>query len=125
MPTLDVGCKFASPRPSRGDRPSHEERVDVRMADAEVVHAADQGLAALHERFQQTDDPALRDEIANEALDLVERQLAVARDRRARLDSFEGSLWARRNRIERFLIRTRGRAWWQARRNGGREPVAG
>jgi hypothetical protein len=125
MPTLDVGSKFASRRPSRGDGAWHEKRIDDPGHDAEAVREADQRLAALHERFQQTDDPTQRDEIANEALDLVECQLSVARDRRARLDSFEGSLWARRNRIERFLIRTRGRAWWQARRNGGPEPVAG
>jgi hypothetical protein len=36
----------------------------------------------------------------------------------------EGKLWARRNRLERFLINARGRAWWQARRNRAQAETA-
>jgi hypothetical protein len=60
---------------------------------------------------------------AEEALDQVERQLQLARERRRELDGVEGALWARRNRLERFLIHARGPAWWRARRKP-RQPSA-
>jgi hypothetical protein len=49
----------------------------------------------------------------------VERQLQLTRERRWQLDSVEGRLRARRNRLERLLIHTRGASWWHARRNRG------
>jgi hypothetical protein len=74
-------------------------------------------LALLRGRFEQTQDPEAQAELAVEALAQVERQLDLARGRRHELDSIEGKLWARRNRLERFLIHIRGRAWWHARRS--------
>jgi hypothetical protein len=78
---------------------------------------AEDALRAVRERFQRSDDPDVRGELAAEALEHVERQLTLTRERRKGLDSIEGKLWARRNRLERFLIHARGRAWWRARRN--------
>ena len=71
----------------------------------------------LRERFDNSEDPAARRELATEALDQVERQLELTRERRQQLDSIEGRLWTRRNQIERFLIDVRGRAWWRSRRD--------
>jgi hypothetical protein len=81
---------------------------------------AEDALRLLRERFDSNEDPAARGELATEALDQVERQLELTRERRQQLDSIEGRLWARRNQIERFLIDVRGRAWWRARRDRAR-----
>ena len=78
---------------------------------------AEDALRVVRERFERAGDPVLRGELAAEGLDQVERQLSLTRGRRQQLDSIEGDLWARRNRLERFLIHTRGRDWWHARRD--------
>jgi len=88
-----------------------------------IVEAED-ALRLVRERFERTEDPELQGELAAEALDQVERQLTITRERRQGLDSMEGKLWARRNRLERFLIHTRGRAWWQARRSRAKAETA-
>ena len=82
--------------------------------------SAEETLSRLRRRFEQTDDPRAQSELAAEALDHVERELGVIRERRQQLDSNEGKLWARRNRLERFLIDTRGVDWWRARREHAR-----
>jgi hypothetical protein len=84
---------------------------------------AEDALRSVGERYQRAEDPEVRAELAVEGLDCVERQLSIARGRRQQLDSIEGNLWARRNRLERFLIHTRGRAWWHAHRKPA-EPEA-
>jgi hypothetical protein len=78
---------------------------------------AEDAFSLAREIFQRTEDRQAQAELAAEALDHVERQLTLTRERRQGLDSIEGKLWARRNRLERFLISTRGREWWHARRN--------
>jgi hypothetical protein len=75
---------------------------------------------AASEVEQKAEDSEAQAELAAEALDQVERQLSLTRGRRRQLDSVEGKLWSRRNRLERFLIDARGRDWWQARRNQAR-----
>jgi hypothetical protein len=82
----------------------------------EMLEAED-ALQLLRQRFEHAEDPETQGELAAEALEQVERQLNLTRGRRQQLDSIEGKLWARRNRLEDFLIHTRGRAWWRARRN--------
>jgi hypothetical protein len=77
-------------------------------------------LSVLRQRFERTDDPQTRSELAAEALDYVERQLELMREQRQQLDSNEGKLWASRNRLERLLIDARGRDWWRARRDRAR-----
>jgi hypothetical protein len=74
--------------------------------------AAEHELEALKQCFEQSDDPQTRGALALSALEAVERQLHLARERRHELDGVEGRLWARRNRIERFLIGAKGRDWW-------------
>jgi hypothetical protein len=76
---------------------------------------AEEALRRVHQRFEQTEDPEVQGELAAEALGHVERQLELTRERRRQLDSIEAKLWARQNRLEGFLIHTRGSAWWHAR----------
>jgi hypothetical protein len=71
--------------------------------------------------MQPCDDPRAQSELAAEALDQVERELGAIRERRQQLDSSEGKLWSRRNRLERFLIDARGLDWWRARRERARD----
>jgi hypothetical protein len=80
----------------------------------------DQAISAQRQRFERTDDPQEQSELAAEALDYVEGQLQIMREQRQQLDSDEGKLWARRNRLERWLIDARGRDWWRARRDRAR-----
>jgi hypothetical protein len=81
---------------------------------------AEEALRLVRQRFEHTPDPELRGELAAEALDHVERQLQLIRQRRQQLDSTEAKLWARQNGLERFLIHARGSAWWHARRDRAR-----
>ena len=97
-----------------------DPQLDGSRQAANAMGETERTLAALCERFEQTRDPAVQDWLAVEALDQVERQLTLAGDRRQQLDSIEGALWGRRNQIERFLIDTRGREWWRARRDRAR-----
>jgi hypothetical protein len=79
----------------------------------------------VRQQFEHAEDPQTQGELAAEALEYVEQQLKLTRERRRELDGLEGRLWARRNRIERFLIHTRGIAWWQARRNPRSQSLIG
>jgi hypothetical protein len=90
--------------------------TEVAPETAPDMLEAEDALRLLRDRFEHTEDPQAQGELAVQALDQVERQLSLARGRRQQLDSIEGQLWARRNRLERFLIHTRGLAWWHARR---------
>jgi hypothetical protein len=82
--------------------------------------AAEHELETLKERFEQTRDERERGDLALSALEQVELQLGLASERRRELDREEGRLWARRNRIERLLIRANGGDWWRARREAAR-----
>ena len=77
---------------------------------------AEDALHLVRQRFEQTVDPEVQGELAAEALEHVERQLELTHERRRQLDSIEAKLWGRQNRLEGFLIHTRGSAWWHARR---------
>jgi hypothetical protein len=99
------------------------ELLGVARETARGMFEAEEALRLLRERFEHEQDAEAQGELAAQALDQVERQLDLARARRQQLDSIEGRLWTRRNRLERFLIHTRGRAWWHARRKS--RPSAG
>jgi hypothetical protein len=99
------------------------EAIGSARESARGMLEAEDALSVLRERFESTDDPEAQGELAVEALDQVERQLRLTRERRRGLDSIEGRLWARRNRLERFLIHARGRVWWRARLNRERQTV--
>lgn len=77
---------------------------------------AEDALHLVRQRFAQTVDPEEQGKLAAEALEHVERQLQLIHERRRQLDSIEAKLWARQNRLEGFLIHTRGSAWWHGRR---------
>jgi hypothetical protein len=104
--------------------PRMSELLGRAQVTARGIAEAEDALRLARERFQRTKDPELQGELAVEALDQVERQLQLTRERRQGLDSIEGKLWTRRNRLERFLIYTRGLAWWHARRNGEAETAS-
>jgi hypothetical protein len=87
---------------------------------ARAMLEAEEALRLVRRRFEQTEDPELKGELAAAALELVERQLELTRERRRRLDSSEAKLWARQNRLEGFLIQARGSDWWHARRKAAR-----
>jgi hypothetical protein len=77
---------------------------------------AEDALELVRQRFHETVDPEEQAELAVEALEHIERQLALTHERRRQLDSIEAKLWGRQHRLEGFLIHTRGSAWWHARR---------
>jgi len=68
----------------------------------ELVEAED-ARAALRTEFEESESPARRREILEEALPLVDRQLALIRRRQRELEKLEGELAARRRRIRRGL----------------------
>src|SRR6267378_2982813 len=90
--------------------PRLEELIGVAHATTKGFLEAEEALGRVRERSQVAEDEDTQEELAAEALRHVERQLRLARERRRQLDSVEGKLWARRNRLERFLIHTRGSA---------------
>jgi hypothetical protein len=94
-----------------------EEPLSPPLESTSSMLEAEEALRLVRQRFEHTEDPEVQGELAAEALDHVERQLKLTRERRRALDRVEGKLWARRNRLERFLIQRRGSAWWRARRN--------
>jgi hypothetical protein len=95
------------------------ERTAIGMLEAEDA------LHLVRQRFEQTTDPEEQGELAAQALEHVERQLVLTHERRRQLDKIEAKLWGRQNRLEGFLIHTRGSAWWHARRKTARtETVA-
>jgi hypothetical protein len=93
------------------------ELLGVAQDTARRILEAEEALHGVRQRFEHAEDTDARGALAAEALDHVERQLELTRERRRLLDSVEGKLWSRRNRLERFLIHARGTAWWHARRS--------
>jgi hypothetical protein len=105
--------------------PELREILGPAEATARGILEAEEALRLVRQRAEHTEDPEVRGELAAEALDHVERQLQLTRDRRWQLDSTEAKLWARRNRLEGFLIQTRGSAWWRMNRDGARTQAVG
>jgi hypothetical protein len=89
------------------------------------MRGAEEALGRVRQQFEHAEDPQTQGALAAEALEYVEQQLKLTRERRRELDGLEGRLWTRRNRLERFLIHTRGIAWWQARRNPRSQSLIG
>ena len=105
--------------------PELREILDRAEQTARGMIEAEEALRLVRQRLEHTEDPEVQGELAAEALDHVERQLQLTSERRRQLDSIEAKLWARQNRLEGFLIHTRGSAWWHARRSRARtETVA-
>jgi hypothetical protein len=113
------------PAPRTHTIPRPGDLLGVAQETAREMLEAEQALNLVQARFEHTEDPEAKGELAAEALDHVEHQLALTRERRSQLDGVEGKLWARRNRLERFLIQTRGSSWWRARHNLRQPEAAG
>jgi hypothetical protein len=96
--------------------PQLREILGAAEESARGMLEAEEALRRVHQRFEHTEDPEVQGELAAEALEHVERHLELTHERRRQLDSIEAKLWARQNRLEGFLIHTRGSAWWHARR---------
>jgi hypothetical protein len=96
--------------------PDLDEMLGRAQDTARGIFEAEEALESVRRRFEQAEDTEARGQLAAEALDQVERQLSLTRERRRQLDRVEAKLWARRNRIERLLIHARGSGWWRARR---------
>jgi len=96
------------------------ELLGAAQETARRMLEAEDALCLVRDQFERTEDPGARGQLAVEALEQVERQMELTRQRRQGLEGIEGKLWARRNRLERFLIKTRGLAWWHARRETAR-----
>jgi hypothetical protein len=95
--------------------PNLKALLDGAQQTARDILEADQALRLLRVRFERAGSAEARGELAAEALDHIDRQLELTRERRQALDRVEGTLWARRNRLEQFLIHTRGIDWLHAR----------
>lgn len=116
-PTAEAGVDPIKDAPVGHEGVGVRELLDVARDAARSMLEAEDALQLLRDRYELTENAEAQGELAVEALEQVERQLSLTRGRRYQLDSIEGQLWARRNRLERFLINTRGRAWWRARRS--------
>jgi hypothetical protein len=133
MQAHDVEAQFAPITPTgegASGAPLGETFLQLREipgpagATARGMLEAEEALRLVRQRSEHTEDPEVRGELAAEALDHVERQLQLTRERRWQLDGTEAKLWATQNRLEEFLIRTRGSAWWRARRAAARMKAA-
>jgi len=80
-----------------------KDLLGVSLDELRELIAAEDARAALRSEFQASESPARRREILEEALPLVERQLALIRRRQRELAKLEGELGARRRRIRRRL----------------------
>jgi hypothetical protein len=100
-----------------GTDPRLRKLLERSQETARGMLEAEDALRTVQQRFERSEDPQAQGDLAAEALEHVERQLKLMSERRRQLDAAEGTLWARRNRLERFLIRARGATWWHARRN--------
>jgi hypothetical protein len=95
--------------------PDLGERLVLPAQAALGFAEAEEQIRQVRERFDQTQDAEQQGELAVLALEQVERELELTSEHRRQLEGVELSLWSRRNRLERFLIKRRGAAWWHAR----------
>jgi hypothetical protein len=93
------------------------ELLNETQETARGVLEAEEALRLVRQRFEQAEDPQARVDLAVEALDQVERQLNLTAEHRLHLSGVETELWASRNHLEQFLIRTLGLDWWHSREN--------
>jgi hypothetical protein len=100
------------------DPPGLGEMISLPQESLDGFRQAEQELQRVRERFPLAPDSDERARLAAHALDQTERELKLASEHRRKLDAVEQRLWARRNRLEKFLIQARGSDWWHARRSG-------
>jgi hypothetical protein len=105
-------------RPAAGWQPlpDLEDLLGRAQETARGILESEQALDLVRRQREQADDADADGELAAEALEHVERQLALVHERRRQLDRLEAKLWARRNGLEGVLIRARGSGWWREHR---------
>jgi hypothetical protein len=100
--------------------PDLEALLGRAQETARGILESEQALEMLRREHEHADDADAKGELAADALEHVERQLALVRERRRLLDRLEAKLWARRNGLEGLLIRARGSGWWRERLSADR-----
>jgi DNA-binding transcriptional MerR regulator len=76
-----------------------KELLGVSLDDLKALVEAEDARAALRAEWQAGPDAERRRQIAAEALEIVERQLALVRRRRDEIERLEADLLARRERL--------------------------
>jgi hypothetical protein len=111
-------------RPAAGWQPlpDLEDLLGRAQETARGILESEQALELVRRQHEQADHAEADGELAAEALEHVERQLALVHERRRQLDRLEAKLWARRNGLEGVLIRTRGSGWWREHREAAARP---
>jgi hypothetical protein len=97
------------------DLPGLGEMITLPQDSIDGFAEAEEELRRVRERFPVAHDLDAQVRLAAHALDQTERELSLAGEHRRKLDAVEQKLWARRNRLEKFLIQARGSDWWHAR----------
>lgn len=112
----EIGLLPGAPRPIGGHRSYSETEVE-RLAEILRLKAllglsldavqgmleAEDARRLLRERFHRAEHPQEQREIVIDALGHVDRQLSLARERRAELGRFEQELAAKRHKLRRRL----------------------
>jgi DNA-binding transcriptional MerR regulator len=82
-----------------------KELLNVSLDDLKMLVEAEDARAAIRAEWQAggETDAERRPELLHQALAIVERQLALVRERRKQIDELQGELEARRERIRRTL----------------------
>lgn len=80
--------------------PAIRELRDETQQTARGILEAEETLGLVRQRFEQTEDPEARGELAVEALDQVERQLKLTAEHGLHVSGLETELWASRNHLE-------------------------
>jgi DNA-binding transcriptional MerR regulator len=84
-----------------------KETLGLSLSELRAWSDAERARASLRERWHgdETGDAALRSEIANEALEHIETQIALVATRRAALEELEDELTGSRRRVREILLR--------------------
>ena len=77
--------------------------LGVSLEELRELVEAEEARAVLRREFHESDDPARRGEILQQALGHIDRQLELVRRRKSELEKLEGELTGRRRRVKRRL----------------------
>jgi DNA-binding transcriptional MerR regulator len=80
-----------------------KELLGVSLDELRELVAAEDARAALRAEFRRTEDPRRREQLLEQALGHLDRQLELVRARRHDLDALELDLAERRRRVSRRL----------------------
>jgi DNA-binding transcriptional MerR regulator len=80
-----------------------KELLGLSLEEVRGILDAEEARRLLRERFHRAGDRGEQERLASDALGHLERQLALVRSRRAKLERFERELTATRRELQRFL----------------------